>query len=93
MSGLNGATQNLAEAFRGVILEVVEPLEGKIEALAVGQEDLKQEIKRSADTTNTNVQKQLAAHRKEVAGQLKQNEKRVTAIATDVKKLLKVRKA
>lgn len=69
---LNGSVDLLAQAMRQVFTEAVAdgilPVQESMERM---EGRLNEKIDKGLDTTNKNVQAQLAAHRKDIAGDMK----------------------
>ena len=72
---LNGSVNILADAMRQVFSEAVEgavePLHGEMRALRTDMRDMEGRLNERIDTTNENVQSQLAQNRQDVANDVK----------------------
>ena len=79
-SKLNGSVDLLAKAMRQVFTEAVEqgvmPLGEKISGLESRMDGLQREVRDGLETTNKNVQVQLAQHRKDVSSDVRRIVKR-----------------
>ena len=80
-SKLNGSMDLLAKALRRVVTEAVEegsaPVSTEIKALRTEVHDMEGRLNERIDTTNENVQAQLAQHREDVSEDVR---KIVTAV-------------
>ena len=70
-SKLNGSVDLLAEAMRRVVTEAVQeasgPVSTEVKAMRTEMHDMESRLNERIDTTNGNVQGQLAQHREDVA--------------------------
>ena len=65
MSQLNCSMGDLADAFRAVISEAVQPVSDEVSAIRGEMQAIETRLNQRIDTTNENVQAQLSAHREE----------------------------
>ena len=65
-SKYNGSVYALAESFRDVIVEAVEPLRDEVGEIKGEMKDMESRLNKRIDTKNENVQVQLSQHRKDV---------------------------
>ena len=64
---LNGSVQALAQALSDVVSEAVEPVRDDIKILRAEVLAIEKNLSERIDTTNGNIQAQLAQHRKDVS--------------------------